>query len=126
MHASTLTQFDHGRLSALALAVRKSAKPERARYLDARLKSVVVLEDSAQDDRVVRLDSTVAFTELENGRSFEYRVVLPSEADIARGRVSVLTPLGAALLGRRQGERFCYDSPGGRVEVRLELVSREG
>jgi regulator of nucleoside diphosphate kinase len=48
--------------------------------------------------------------------------VFPADADIANGKISVLTPLGAALLGRREGETFSYESPGGKVDVRVDGV----
>lgn len=126
MYTSALTEFDHGRLSALALAVRRSDRPERARYLDLRLQSILVFDDAGIPVGRVTLGSSVAFRETRSGAAFEYRLSLPFEADISRGAISVLTPLGAALLGRAEGESFSYESPGGVIEVRIERVSREG
>ena len=126
MLASALTEFDYGRLSALAHAVLRGARPERAKFLHVRLRSIVVLDDTGPDVSKATLGSTVAFRELHSGASFEYRLALPGEADIGQGAVSVLTPLGAALLGRGEGETFGYECPAGVVDVRIERVSRDG
>lgn len=126
MLASALTEFDYGRLSALAHAVLRGARPERAKFLHDRLRSIVVLDDTGHDMSKATIGSWVAFRELHSGAAFEYRLALPGEADIGQGAVSVLTPLGAALLGRGEGETFGYECPAGVVDVRIERVSRDG
>jgi transcription elongation factor GreA len=44
------------------------------------------------------------------------------EANINRGRLSVTTPLGKALLGRRPGEEFSYEAPSGSIHVKVLAV----
>lgn len=55
----------------------------------------------------------------EDGRNFRFRLVPPMEANIDQGRLSVGTPLGKALLGRRPGEEFSFDAPSGPVRVKV-------
>jgi len=57
----------------------------------------------------VRLGSTVAFVDERTNQVREVKVVLPGEANIAEGRVSILTPMGAALYGLAAGQ--CIDWP---------------
>ena len=64
----------------------------------------------------------VTLREAATGEEYAYRLVFPADADVSRGRLSVLTPLGAALLGRRSGESFVYESPGGPIEVAVVRV----
>jgi regulator of nucleoside diphosphate kinase len=51
-----------------------------------------------------------------------YTLVFPDDADIDAGRLSVLTPLGAALLGSRDGQTIEFDAPGGRRRLKVERV----
>jgi regulator of nucleoside diphosphate kinase len=46
-------------------------------------------------------------------------LVFPREADMGQRRISLFSPLGAALLGRRRGETVRYAAPGGEIEVRI-------
>ena len=51
----------------------------------------------------------------EDGRHFRFRLVPAIEANVERGRLSVTSPLGQALLGRRPGEEFSYEVPRGTL-----------
>lgn len=55
----------------------------------------------------------------EDGRNFRFHLVSPMEADLDQGRLSVSTPLGRALLGRRPGEEFSYAAPRGRIRAKV-------
>lgn len=126
MHACALTDLDYRRLSALSLALRRSGRPERAEFLHRRLSEAVVHDASGTVPGRAGIGSSVSLTDTDDGSSYEYRLVLPKDADISLGRISVLTPLGSALLGRGVGESFCYDCPGGRINVRLDRVRHDG
>lgn len=75
---------------------------DRARVLDR--------EEIPAD--VVTLDSTVTVRDLANGAYSDYIVVSPSQADVASGRISVLAPLGTALIGYRTGAQIEWQMPG--------------
>ena len=55
----------------------------------------------------------------EDGGHFRFRLVPPMDANIERGRLSVASPLGKALLGRRPGDEFGYEVPRGQIRVKL-------
>ena len=117
-----LTEKDFKKLSALASALDRGPRSSKAAVLLASLRDALVFKDEEISPGIVTMHSLVRISEPESGDSFSYRLVFPSEADIARGFLSVITPLGAALIGRREGEVFDYDSPGGRVFMRVEAV----
>lgn len=121
MNKQAVTDTDYKRLSALLEAVRRGKKPERASHLESSLRSALLFSDNAVS-RFVTMGSIVDIRGQADGERYTYQLVFPADADIALGRVSVLSPLGAALLGRKEGERFCYDSPGGDVEVLIEGI----
>lgn len=69
-------------------------------------------------DKKVFTGSTVTLLR-EDGRNFRFRLVPPVEANINQGKLSVAAPLGKALLGRRPGEEFSFEAPGGPVRMKI-------
>jgi regulator of nucleoside diphosphate kinase len=59
------------------------------------------------------MHSRVRLKDLDSGKENVYTLVFPAEADIAQSRISVLAPLGTALLGYRQGDVIRWRVPGG-------------
>ena len=62
--------------------------------------------------------------EVESGARRELLLVLPRDANVASQRISVLAPLGTALLGYREGDEFEWVMPGGRQRLRVERVKQ--
>ena len=87
--------------------------------LRERLLSAQVVEETAGD--VVGLGSTVEVTD-EKGRSSTYRLVSTHEADPTSGLVSVDSPVGKALLGKRKGQRAVVQVPQGARTLTLTSV----
>jgi regulator of nucleoside diphosphate kinase len=84
---------------------------------------VLPLQDVPSD--VIVMDSEVEYEELGTGRRRQLRLVFPREADGAAGRVSILAPLGCALLGLRVAQEIDWKMPGGKRRIRVLSVSRE-
>lgn len=123
MNKSALTEEDFSRLASLVTAVRNGPNPRLAQPLADRLAAVPVIYMGIPTHRFVAMNSTVSVTSPSgDGEIKHYRLVFPGEADIGQGRISVLSPLGAALLGRREGESFHYASPGGSHRISVLAV----
>ena len=71
---------------------------------------------------VVTLNSTTRVSDLENGESMDYTIVMPGEANYDAGKISVLAPLGTALLGYRVGDEIEWEVPRGVRRLRIEAV----
>ena len=82
----------------------------------------VAVEDLSAD--VVALDREVTMIDLEDDSEETYRLVLPDQADVSRLRISVLAPIGAALLGYREGDQVEWPVPGGLRRLRIKRVTR--
>jgi len=75
---------------------------------------------------VVTMQSTVTFTDGATGASRVVRLVYPREADIADGRISILTPIGAGLIGLREGQVILWPDRGGKERpLTIEKVSHD-
>lgn len=96
--------FDY--LSSLA---RKSFASPVTKFLKHELERARVVDTTAK--QVVRLGSKVLYQDSSKTTPSLITLVSPQEADVKRHRVSVLTPIGAALLGLGKGQRICFAMP---------------
>jgi regulator of nucleoside diphosphate kinase len=107
----TLHPEDRERLEALALA-SLDRFPQTAGYLARELERARVVEANG-DTPFVRMGSLVTFRDDTTGQVREVTLTYPGRADIAAGRVSVLTPIGAALIGLSDGQTINWQAPAG-------------
>ncbi|MFO7768574.1 MAG: transcription elongation factor GreA [bacterium] len=70
------------------------------------------------------IGATVTLVDLEDGSEETYTLVSPPEADPRKGKLSVESPIGRGLLGKKAGEEAEIDIPAGRVRYRIERVDR--
>ncbi len=85
-------------------------------------RAIVVPTDRIPKD-VVTMNSRLIYSDESIGTSCEVELVYPGEADPMNGRVSVLAPVGCALLGLRAGQSIDWNLPGGKVHrLRVERV----
>jgi regulator of nucleoside diphosphate kinase len=106
-----LSHNDHDRLAALADAALDRL-PELAETLLTELDRASVVADDRVPDGVVRMGSMVEY-EARDGR-LRVQLVYPELADISAGRISVLTPIGTALLGLSAGQSIEWQTRDGR------------
>jgi regulator of nucleoside diphosphate kinase len=71
---------------------------------------------------VVTMRSQVRIHDLKNNERENYTLVYPEEADINAGKLSVLAPLGTALLGTRAGQVVRFNAPAGQRRLRVEKI----
>ncbi len=71
---------------------------------------------------VVTMNSRVRIRDLSTGNGETYTLVYPEEADINEERMSVLAPLGTALLGARAGQTVEVNAPGGLRRLKIERI----
>jgi transcription elongation factor GreA len=91
----------------------------RVQTIEGMLRHALIVE-AAPYDGTVGLGATVVVRD-EFGDS-EYTIVVPAEADIARQRISLDSPLGAAISGHRAGDEVSVDSPGGIRQIAIVHV----
>jgi regulator of nucleoside diphosphate kinase len=91
--------------------------------LERELDRAEVVPEAALPTDVVAMHSTVRLVDLDTDAEHVYTVVYPHEADVDRGRISVLAPVGTAVLGYRAGDVVEWEVPGGRRRFRIEAVA---
>ncbi|MDF2620528.1 MAG: GreA/GreB family elongation factor [Xanthobacteraceae bacterium] len=113
---------DYGRLTKLAMAAIERF-PEVAEELQIELERAQVLSTATIPEGVVQMASTVEYhSDVEQRR--RVTLVFPGEADIAEGRVSILTPIGVALIGLSAGQSIRWVARDGR-EHELTVLTVE-
>ncbi|WP_127072585.1 nucleoside diphosphate kinase regulator [Pelagibacterium lentulum] len=108
---------DHGKLMTMASGI-SGPMASVADQLMNELDRARVVDQGKLPDDAVRMGSIVSFT-TEDGFNRTFQLVFPGNADIASGKVSVLTPIGAALIGLREGQSIPWTARDGR---RLSLT----
>lgn len=103
------------RLNNLAMAIEDSM-PEIADALLQELDRARLVPDAKLSDKTIRIGSEVEFT-TNDGEPRRITLVLPADADIAQGRISVATPIGLALIGLSEGQSMTAHARDGRENV---------
>jgi regulator of nucleoside diphosphate kinase len=120
MPAIMVSEADYDRLVSLAVAVEDRA-PDVASVLQSEMKRAQVVPAEAFPAHVVQMGSTVEFR-ADSGQQRRVTLVFPGEADFAQGRISILTPIGAALIGLSPGQSIAWTARDGRRH-RLTVLS---
>jgi regulator of nucleoside diphosphate kinase len=90
--------------------------------LQGELDRAQVVSPQAVPEDVVTMNSTVELLDLETGEQETYTLVFPEKADLARGRISILAPIGTAMLGYEIGDVFEWDVPAGKRRLKVERI----
>jgi len=126
-HGIVVAEPDARRLRGLLAAHRDSDLRDAAHLseLAFELERALLLSPDAVPADVVAMGSTVQVLDLANGASGQYTLAYPADSDPAAGRISVLAPLGTALLGYREGDEVEWQMPGGLRRLRIVKVRRQ-
>ncbi len=120
----TLTRRDHERLKALVEVDPNPSDPDREVLQDLRteLDRALIVESKKVGADIVTMNSRVRIQDLDTGEEKEYTLVYPLAADISQGKISILVPLGTALIGYRTGDVVEWKVPGGIRKFKIKKV----
>ena len=119
-----VTAADRKLLLALLEGRRLYGREDRRTLeaLEEELDRAVVVDAAQVPPDVVTVGSRVHLVDLDSGEELLFTVVFPSRANADEGRISVLAPLGTAVLGYRADDLIEWDVPGGRRRLRVLRV----
>lgn len=98
-----LTNQDHERLSAF-IGERTGRSNEATGHLEQGLNRARIVDPTQVPPTIVTMNSRVTVRDEGSGKTQVYTLVYPGEADISTGKLSILTPVGMALIGLAQGD----------------------
>jgi regulator of nucleoside diphosphate kinase len=118
-HASPvqLTEHDVERLRSVIDRHIDGVEGPAAEMLEAELDRAHVMTQDDLPPDVVSMRSRVVYEDVDTGEQREAVLVYPEEADLARSLISVLAPIGTALLGLRTGQFISWPVPGRRTRT---------
>ena len=90
----------------------------RIRYIQETLRNATIIEDNGPSDEV-RIGSTVVIREDGTNEDEEYRIVDSAEANLRERKISRNSPIGAALLGKKKGQKMKVETPDGSVKFKI-------
>lgn len=117
-----LTTDDHARLRLLA-NTPTSSRSASLEQLRSELDRATLLDPKAVPPNVVRMGSRVEIEDLGTGEVDEYTLVYPERADVERRQLSVLAPIGTAVIGFAEGAEVDWKTPGGNRRIRIRRVA---
>lgn len=118
-----VSSLDHERLTKLLASLPRDASASRE-LLEAELDRAQVVEPEQVPPTVVTMNSTVRFSVASTADEFELRLVYPKDVEEGGKTISVLAPVGSALLGLAQGDEIDWPKPGGgTLRVRIREVT---
>ena len=120
-----ITEADFDRLRTLIAVMKDPGHDQVCEYLD-RLeeeldRAEIVTPQSIPHD-VITMRSRVRLRDLVSGQEMVYSLVFPNEADLRQGKISILAPIGTAMLGSQAGEIIEWDVPAGLKRFKVEEV----
>ena len=116
-----ITQHDRERLTFM-LDEALAGKHRDAAFLKELARELAIAEtvdSKAVPANVVTMNSRVVVKDVESGEKSEYSLVFPEQADIAQGRLSVVSPIGTAILGYAKGDTIIWQTPGGPRQIKI-------
>ncbi len=118
-----ITQDDYAKLRLLLATALYSNVNTALRNLREELDRAAVIDAAAIPAGVVTMNSTVEYEDLGTSEVEKYTLVFPDRADVDRKRLSILAPIGTALLGCRIGDVVKWSTPGGVRQLKIREVT---
>jgi len=122
-----ITQFDKDRL--MKLLAKKKSHDDFDKALLVELDRGELVEPKDVPPDVITMNSEIRFRD-EHGDDWEYWLVFPEDADLTKNKISILSPIGCALLGYSVGDKITLHTPNGRKDLTVQEVihqpEREG
>ena len=120
-----ITEIDLDRLTKLIDRNGNSRRNWNQPYLtrlegELERAEVVAPQDIPTD--AITMHSTVRLRDLGSGKELTYSLVFPNEADVDQGRISVLAPIGTAMIGYRVGDVIEWEVPSGMRKLKVEEI----
>ena len=96
----------------------------RISKLEEVLSNARVINESNIDHSKVLILSTIEVKNLSNNSTMTYTLVAESEADLANGKISINSPIGKGLLGKKKGDKAIIPVPSGKIELEILKITR--
>lgn len=105
---------------------RQGMLEARINYIESRMPQFDVIDLNSIEGEKVMFGATVQIEDAETGEQRTYTLLGPDEAEPSKGSISVLSPVGRALLGKFEGDEVSVEVPRGRVQYEILAIEYKG
>ena len=102
----------------------QAANETKIADLENKIRHARIIDESEIDTKTVQIGNTVKIKDLEFYEDLEYTIVGSTEVDLANGKISNESPIGAALLGAKKNEVVEANTPGGIVKFKILSIKK--
>jgi regulator of nucleoside diphosphate kinase len=119
-----VTEPDYHRLSALIETTRErdGVDIEYLKKLEAELDRAEIVDSKDIPKNVITMRSRVRLKDVATGQANTYSLVFPTEADFIEGKISILAPIGTAILGYKAGDTIEWSVPSGLRRIKVDEI----
>ncbi|AFM02437.1 transcription elongation factor [Desulfitobacterium dehalogenans ATCC 51507] len=121
----SITAVDRERLLKLINKEREFGTAKNKDYLkdlEHELNGADVVPSEGIPSNAITMNSKILLKDLETGEETIYTLVYPEDADLLEDKISILAPVGTAILGYREGDIIDWKVPGGVVRLKVEKL----
>jgi regulator of nucleoside diphosphate kinase len=118
-----ITRDDNSKLRLLLATALHSNASASLQKLREELDRAAVIDPAGIPAGVVTMESTVEFEDLGTSEIEEYTITFPDRANVENKRLSILAPIGTALIGCRVGDVVSWSTPGGVRQLKVRRVT---
>jgi len=96
----------------------------RIRELEAALKSATIIDKTQRAGLKISMGDSIVLSDTTSGEELRYTIVSPREVDPVKGKISINSPIGKAIIGRAQGEIVEITAPLGKLRYQIKQIER--
>ena len=117
-----ISSRDYTKLKQIIGGEGEASLSENLKNLAAELSNAIILEPEEIPPDVITMTSRVRFMDVEEDEELVFSLVYPEDSDTSQGKLSILAPIGTALLGYRVGDEVRWKVPAGLKKFRIEEI----
>ena len=97
---------------------------EEIAELEQKIRNAKIIDEAEIDTKTVQIGNLVKLLDIEFNEEVEYTIVGSTEVNLAENKVSNVSPIGKALLGRKKGETVDVDAPAGIIKYKILAIKK--
>ena len=117
-----LTSTDYNTLRELTKNAKDSTNIREIALLTQELDRAIINKDGVVDQSIVRMNSQVTIEDVKSKQQMKVQIVMPSQANLKEGKVSILAPLCVAIIGFKENEEVEWQLPSGIKTLKIITV----
>jgi transcription elongation factor GreA len=96
----------------------------RIKEIETTLKIATLMDTKSTAGHTINIGDTVLLSDINSNEQIQYKLVDVREADPSKGKISIVSPIGQALLGQKKGDKITVQAPAGTIPYKIEDIQR--